>query len=90
MMRRIWLAAILGIFLGLGVTLTSNGGTIAAPQTKMKPLIAGTQETTTQATLATSPNPNPTAPTFELTLLGLLAGILVAAPFFLVARKRAE
>jgi ABC-type phosphate/phosphonate transport system permease subunit len=88
MMRGIWLAAILGIVLGLGVVFTSNTGTTAAPQTKISPLVAGTEETHTLANLATSPNP--TAPTFELALLGLLIGLLVAAPFFLVARRRVQ
>jgi hypothetical protein len=83
-MRRIWLAAVLGIVLGLGVAFTPYTST-ATPQTKQRPFIVGIEET---HTLAASSNHNP--PTFELALLGLLVGLLVAAPFFLVARRRAQ
>lgn len=87
MLRRIWLAAILGVVLGVGVAFIPNAGTTAATQAKMRPIVVGTEETQTLTTLATL---NPTAPTFDLVFLGLLAGLLVATPLFLVARRRAQ
>jgi formate/nitrite transporter FocA (FNT family) len=86
-MRRIWLAAILGVVLGVGVAFIPSTGPSAAPQPMMRPLVTATEENQAGTTLPTS---NPTAPTLELIFLGLLAGLLVATPLFLVARKRVQ
>jgi formate/nitrite transporter FocA (FNT family) len=86
MLRRIWLAAILGVVLGVGVAFIPNTGTSAAPQPLMGFRVTGTEKQN-PTTLAPS---NPTAPTIELVFLGLLAGLLVATPLFLVTRKRAQ
>jgi hypothetical protein len=85
MMERIWLAAILGVVLGLGVAFTPSTGTAGVPKAGMVQPMMGTEGQRNPAA-----SPNPSAASVELVLLGLFAGLLVAAPFFLVARKRVQ
>ncbi len=80
MMSRIWLAAVLGVLLGVGVAHTT-GVPVASPVQMNLPV----------KQFEAQPRAGETARPFQsdsqLVLISLLAGILVAAPFFLVAKR---
>ena len=79
MMRRLWLALVLGVILGLGITAVP--GTIVSEQkTNLQPATLATQR-------ASGPSVSPWFQ-FQSILLGLLAGIIVAFPVFLLAKSR--
>lgn len=81
-MTKLWLAAVLGILLGLGIVyVPPNPGNAAAPQPNLvrQPLEA-------QHTMGNLVRP--TQPSYQVILISLLIGVVVALPFFLLARKR--
>jgi hypothetical protein len=80
MKRRIALAAFLGLLLGLAVGYSPTVQPTAAPRSQlaMQPF----QSNVAQATLQPGHGPNPL-------LIALLAGLLLAIPVFLLARRRA-
>lgn len=76
-MRRFWLAALLGIIIGLGIALSP---TSIGPQEKAMLQLTGENQPARYA--ATS------EPTNQYLLLAILLGIVVATPVFLVVRRR--
>jgi len=85
MMPKLWLAAVLGILLGLGMTYATSAP-VAHVANMQLPTQAfeGTRENTTTAIVQPAqPQSNP-----QLLLLSILAGIMVATPAFLIAKKR--
>ena len=80
-MTRLWLAAVLGIIVGLGLALAPM-----APSTSvMKGALPDTlREEQTQLAATTAPSP----PAIQFVVLALLIGVIVAAPFFFVAKRR--
>lgn len=82
-MKRFWLAAVLGILLGLGLAFAP--ATPVSPQPKtylpIQPL-QQQQQRTFEATV------RQVSLDFQFTVLALLVGIVVAAPFFLLAKRR--
>jgi len=78
-MRRLWLAVVLGVILGLGTTLIPDSvGSGAKPSALMSTM--GAQRTFEVSTSASSQ--------FEWVLIGLLLGLVVAVPVFGLARRR--
>lgn len=80
-MTKLWLAAVLGILLGIGIAYAPSSPSLPAAQPNLAshPLIA--QQNT--AELIHSPQP-----TTEPILISILIGVAVALPFFLVTRRR--
>lgn len=80
MMRRLLIAVVLGVVLGLGIAVVPSS--ISSKEQ------AGVLMTTpgSQPRVAASPSP---WPEFQLITLGLLAGLILALPVFLLARRRA-
>lgn len=83
-MSKLWLAAVLGILLGLGIVYVpfnpSNlGARSPEPNLVSQPLEA-------QHTMGNQVRP--TQPSYQVILTSLLIGVVVALPFFLLARKR--
>jgi len=81
MMRRIWLAVLLGVILGLGVTVIPS----STSSTSAKPMLvtAGTAER--QPPLATTTS---SWLPLQFLLVGLLAGLALAAPVFILMKYR--
>ncbi len=81
MIAKTWLAAVLGVLLGVGIAYTA-----AIPNATSRtnpPLTAlETQPTNAQPTRVVQANS-------QLILVSLLAGIVVAAPVFVLAKKHA-
>ena len=79
MMRRLWLAIVLGVILGLGIAAVP--GTIVSDQkTNLQPATLAAQRT----------SGSNVSPWFEFQpiLWGLLAGIVFAFPVFWLAKRR--
>jgi hypothetical protein len=79
MMRRFWLAVALGVILGLGVTVIPSS---IGPQERANPLMI---------TSGTQPRFGASTPSFlqvQLVLLAVLAGLVLAVPVFLLAKRR--
>lgn len=81
MIPKLWLAAFLGVLLGLGMTYATSAP--VTPAANMK-LPAQTFEVNRQNSSATAQQAQSNSP---LLLLSLLAGIIVATPAFLIAKK---
>ncbi len=79
-MARIWLAAILGILLGATLAY-ATGASVASPAGTTLPIVPF------QAQLRTTTTARPVQSDSLLVFFSLLAGIMVAAPVFLVAKK---
>ena len=81
MRLRIGLAALLGLLLGIAVGYSPTVQPTAAPRSQlaMQPLPSNVA----QATLHPAYSPNPL-------LVALLAGLLLATPVFLLARRKAS
>jgi hypothetical protein len=80
MMPKVWLAVVLGIILGVGVAY-STASPVASPanmQATAQPFEGLRQ--TVQTT-------SPAQPNWQWALISLLAGIMVATPVFLVAKR---
>jgi formate/nitrite transporter FocA (FNT family) len=81
-LRRVWLAAVLGVIIGLGIAMSPRP--MASQEKTMLQLTGVDQpqparlEATSQA--ATDP--------LQYVLLGILAGIIVAMPVFVLSRRR--
>ncbi len=80
-MARIWLAAILGILLGVTLAYTT-GTSVASPAATTLPIVPF------QAQLRTTQAAGPVQSDSRLIFVSLLAGVVVAAPVFLAAKKR--
>ncbi len=80
-MARMWLAAILGILLGVTLAYTT-GASVASSAGTTLPIVPF------QAQLRTTETAAPVRSDSLLVLVSLLAGIVVAAPVFVVAKKR--
>ena len=80
MMRRLLIALVLGVVLGLGIAV--------GPSSISSKEQAGVLMTTpgSQPRVAASPSP---WPEFQLIALGLLVGLILALPVFLLAKRRA-
>jgi formate/nitrite transporter FocA (FNT family) len=79
MMKRLWLAVVLGGILGLGITVVP--GSIAPEQkTNVQPATLASQ-------LAAGRSISPSFQ-FQSILWGLVAGVLVAFPVFMLVRRR--
>lgn len=83
-MSKLWLAAVLGVLLGLGVVYAPSspanlGARSPEPNLVSQPL--ETQHTMTNLVRSTQPS-------YQVILMSLLIGVVVALPFFLLARKR--
>lgn len=77
-MRRVWVAAVLGIIIGLGIAFSP---TSVGPEEKSMLQLTGVDQPARFA--ATS------QPTYQYLLLALAVGIIVAMPIFLFSRRRA-
>jgi len=80
-MSKTWLAAVLGILLGLGIAYAPLASVNSSPKTYLPIQSFEQQRNIVQAT------PHP-AMNLQLLILALLVGAVVAAPFFLVAKRR--
>jgi len=78
MTKKIWLAVILGVLLGVGVGYTPNGPPSAMPRAQL--LMQSQPPTYTQSGTAPSYNVVPV-------LIALAVGLLVATPAFFVAKR---
>jgi hypothetical protein len=83
-MKRIWLAAVLGLILGLGVSFAS---TVPAPNLSPRENLAFN---TGEPQLKTEKAVQSTISDVEFVLLAFLVGLVVGAPFFLMARNRSR
>ena len=83
MIPRLWLAAFLGVLLGVGMAYATFAPLPVAPAANMK-LPAQTFEVARQ----TGPTAQPVQSSSQLTLLSLIVGIIVATPVFLFAKRR--
>ena len=81
-MTRLWLAAILGVLLGVGIAYTSTIPVASPANTLDFPL----QPIEVQRKLGETNRP--VQQNSQLTLISLLTGILVAVPFFLLTKRR--
>ena len=84
MIPKLWLAVFLGLLLGVGMAYTTV--LPVAPTTANMNLAAHTFEVARQAGVA----PQPIQSNSQLVLLSLIAGIIVATPAFLIAKKRSS
>jgi hypothetical protein len=80
-LTRLWLAAVLGLLLGLGIAYAPYPP--AASQQPNSYIL--TQPFETQRLTGKLPQQAPQA--LQMVLVSLLIGVFVAAPFFLVARR---
>lgn len=83
-MRRIWLAALLGVILGLGVSFVS---TVPAPNLSPRENLAFN---TGEPQLKAEKVVQWTLPDVEFVLLAFLVGLVVGTPFFVMARNRSR
>ena len=79
MMRRIWLAAVLGVIIGIGTT--AFPGSIGSQDKSMVPLTALNQPQRFEAVTKSSQH-------LQFILLALIAGLVVAGPVFLLAKSK--
>ena len=80
MKKRIWLAASLGILLGLALAYSPPVSTVTAPKTALF---------MQQAAQPNAASPSPQPPSEVLTvLIALAAGLLIAVPAFAIAKRR--
>jgi hypothetical protein len=80
MKRRIWLAALLGILIGVALGYTPRVSPTAAPRTELLMQQTG-QPNVAQVT------PQPTSDSVSI-LIALAAGLLIAIPAFAFAKRR--
>lgn len=80
-MARVWLAAILGILLGATLAY-ATGTSVASPAGTTLPMVPFQAQPRTTATA------RPVQSDSMLIFVSLLAGIVMAAPVFVVAKKR--
>jgi hypothetical protein len=78
-MRRLWFAVLFGIVLGLGMTVVPSS--ILSEQRANVLMIAPATQPRFEA--GTLPNSQ-----FQFIIIGLLAGLAVAVPVFLLAKRR--
>jgi hypothetical protein len=83
MIPRLWLAAFLGVLLGVGMAYANSTSLPVAPTANTK-LPAQTFEVARQTVITAQPIQSNS----QLTLLSLLVGIIVATPAFLIAKRR--
>lgn len=81
-MNKVWLAILLGLLIGLGA------GTIPVAQLAPPPRAQSQPETLMQA--GNRPAAAASSDQLQPIILALLAGLVVAAPLFLVARHRGK
>lgn len=81
MMRRLWLAAVLGVILGTGIAYTSVIP-VASPSTNQPP----TQAFLVQRNTEQTDNRVQSEP--QLALISIVLGIVIAAPVFLITKRR--
>lgn len=79
MMRRLWLAVVLGVILGLGATAAPSS--IGSEEKVNVPLVTSGTQRTFETILSPWMQ-------FQFVLLGLLAGLVVAVPVFLLIKHR--
>jgi len=84
MMPRLWLAARLGVLLGVGMAYTA--AVPVAPAANMK--LPAQKFEVTRVTRQTGATAQPIQSSFQLALASLLVGIIVATPAFLIAKRR--
>lgn len=84
MMKRIWLAVVLGLILGFGLAVPSMNPRGAAANVAQP---SGYQEAQ-PATLKLRAENRPSWLGFQSAAWALFVGLVVAVPFFLVARRR--
>jgi ABC-type antimicrobial peptide transport system permease subunit len=82
-MNKTWLAAVLGILLGLGVAYAPFASVSSPPKTNLPIQAFEQQSNIVQATPHSLLN-------LQLLILALLVGVVVATPFFLVAKRRGQ
>jgi uncharacterized membrane-anchored protein YhcB (DUF1043 family) len=83
-MSRIWLAALLGVILGLGIGFAS---TITTANVSPREYLA----TNTSGPQLQAGNEGQTIlPNTQFVLLAFLVGLVVGAPFFLMAKSRSR
>lgn len=80
MMRRLWLAVALGAILGFGMSILPSP--TSSPDGLKMPLTPVVTQARFQAVYTPVPSQ------LQLLLLGLAAGIVVAVPVFLIAKRR--
>lgn len=78
-MRRVWLAAVLGVVVGFGIAVFPTS--IGSEEKAMLPLTAMNQPQGVQA--ATPPSQQ-----LMYLLVGLIVGVVVATPVFLLTKSR--
>ena len=79
MTRRLWLAVVLGVLLGMGVTVVPSS-IDSAKRAKPMQLTSGIQ-------FRVVANASPWLQ-FQSILVGLFAGLVLAVPMFLLAKRR--
>lgn len=81
MTTRLWLAAVLGIVLGVGLAFAPNPQ-VSSPAKMYLPIQPLGAERSFEATAHHGSSD------FQFALLALLAGVIVASPFFVLAKRR--
>jgi formate/nitrite transporter FocA (FNT family) len=81
-LRRVWLAAVLGVIIGLGIAVSSRP---MASQEKTMLQLTGVDQPQPARLEVTSQAANDP---LQYVLLGILAGIIVAMPVFVLSRRR--
>jgi uncharacterized membrane-anchored protein YhcB (DUF1043 family) len=82
MMQRIWLAALLGIVLGIGLAVAPHPTLPSQPQVFMQSNpVAGRLNPTTA---------KPANQSAQYVLFALIAGLVLGTPFFFLAKRRAR
>ena len=84
MSRRIMLAAILGVLVGVAIGYSPSAQRPTSPTAQLLMQQAGQ---TTVVPSAFRPTPSPGLTPF---MIAILAGVVIAVPVFLVARRRAN
>lgn len=82
-MNKSWLAVVLGILLGWGVAYAPSVALTFGPKTNLPIQSFEQQRPVVQATAHAALNP-------QVLVLALLIGAVIAAPFFLVAKRRSQ
>jgi len=85
MMPKVWLAVVLGMILGVGIAY-STLSPLASP-TNMQPAIHPFENLVMTGQSTRSAQPGAGQPNWQLALVSLLVGIIVATPVFLLAKR---